>query len=273
MTQLRFLFPLALLVGAACADEPAPAFTTDGQGPEVTENVGRVVATLKTQEGAVLRFIDDSAPGDEPSIGVEIGNTFITPVTDAVLAQEPTALELYQALAPGQQAPAALRADHERTALALGRDVAPRQLSTFSLDSETFGYYDCANTVQWTNDFTGWAPVLDGQYIATNEQGVTTGYVGYAPKFYFDVCRPWTVSASDANYWVRVQRRASSASAWATVNANPDALSWQQRRWRYYRNTFTCSSYQYRLYVSSPAPNKYHRAARWADEWSCQIGS
>ena len=35
----------------------------------------------------------------------------------------------------------------------------------------------------------------DGEYIGKNESGYTTGYVGYTPKFYFDVCRPYDLVA------------------------------------------------------------------------------
>jgi hypothetical protein len=42
---------------------------------------------------------------------------------------------------------------------------------------------------------------------------------------------------------------------------------------RFYRNSFTCTSYQWRLYVNAPFGGAYYRGATWADQWSCQISS
>ena len=134
--------------------------------------------------------------------------------------------------------------------------------------------YDCHLTASWSNDFQAWAPVLDGEYIAgAAESGYTTGYVGYAPTFYFDVCRPADVVWAPNAYYTGVQRRTGSSGTWSTISTNTDALNYQFRRWRYYRTSLTCTSYQYQLVVmASPLANHYRRAARWADEWSCQIG-
>ncbi|MEZ4360795.1 MAG: hypothetical protein R3B48_11480 [Kofleriaceae bacterium] len=259
---------LACWTGCAADDAPdlATEFNADHGPFEAAPSVGEAVAQITTADGATLSFINEGEPGAEPSIGVEIASSSPTPVTDALLAQDPSALELYQAVAPGRRAPQALLTDHERAAS--GR--APRQLVAAALDGETRSYYPCDDTTSWRNSFTAWAPVLDGQYIATNESGLTYGYVGYAPKFYFDVCRPFDIVAGLGAYYTGVQRRASSAGTWATINTMTGALNIQQRRWRYYHNTPTCSSYQYRLVVSSGS-NRYHRAARWADEWSCQL--
>ncbi len=246
----------------------AEKFTADPGGDVAAAAPARVVASLKTVDGATVQFVDESEPGAEPSIGVEISNSLKTPVVDALLAQEPSALELYLALAPAGEAPSALVREH-----ALQGAAAPRQLAANQLDGESSGYFDCADSTGWQTAFQAWSPVLDGEFIGKNESGYTTGYVGYAPKFYFDVCRPYDLVAGLIPYYTGVQRRTSSTGTWTTINSNTDALDYQQRRWRYYRSTITCSSYQYRLVVSGTSTNRYHRGARWADEWSCQIGS
>jgi hypothetical protein len=55
------------------------------------------------------------------------------------------------------------------------------------------------------------------------------------------------------------------------VNGLTNVLSGANLRWRYYRSSFTCSSFQYRLYVDGFSTYTYRRAARWANEWSCMI--
>lgn len=242
-------------------------FHSEGDGAVDLAASPRVIATIKTADHATITFVDESGPGGAASVGIEITSSLKTPITDSLLDQSPTALELFQALSPaGSAAPAALLADH-----AASTSAAPRALVAAAVDGESSGYYDCAATGTWSAAFQAWAPVLDGQYIGFNENGYTTGYVGYAPKFYFDVCRPFDLAAGLVDYYTGVQRRTSSAGTWTTINSNTDALDFQQRRWRYFHSTNTCSSHQYRLVVSSPGPNRYHRAARWADEWSCSI--
>jgi hypothetical protein len=256
---------------AACATEDITPFTDEGTGPANTTTSGQVIATAKTSDGATLVFVNENAGDQAPSIGVEIANSTNTPMTDALLEQQPSALELYLAVVPGVTPPRALLRDHELWSAAHGEgSKAPRQLAIAAIDGEALIPYNCADSAAWTAAFMAWAPVLAGQYIATNESGYTTGYVGYAPKFYFDVCRPWDQVAGLIPYFTGVQRRSSSAAAWVTINANTNALNFQQRRWRYFHNTPTCSSFQYRLVVSSGS-GLYHRAARWANEWSCQI--
>jgi hypothetical protein len=275
--RIHGAFAAMALSLAACAgkdSDDAERFTSVGGGATTDDSAGaQVIATLKTADGASLQFINESAGEQEPSIGVEIANSTTTPMTDALLAQQPSALELYLALSPGAVAPRALLRDHELLSESLGdADAPPRRLVVSAFDSETVTTgYNCQNSAGWAADFQAWAPVLDGQYIAANESGYTTGYVGYAPKFYFDVCRPLDTIAGLGPYYTAVQRRSNSAAAWSTISNNTDALNFQQRRWRYYRNTFTCSSFQYRLVVSS-GTRLYHRAARWSDEFSCQIG-
>jgi len=269
-----------ILAALACSSSVAACATDEDATPETADVAAHVVARVETPEGASVIFVDESDPeqGGAPAIGVEILSSTTTPTTDALLAQDPTALELYLALAPAAQAaqaPRALVVDHELASAAAGRaDAAPRRLAVSAATGESVGPYDCADTVGWVNDFKAWAPVLDGEYIAgASEYGYTTGYVGYAPTFYFDVCRPADVVWALQPYYTGVQRRANSGDAWVTVSTNTDALDYQFRRWRYYRTSLTCSSYQYRLVVSSsPGQNHYRRAARWADEWSCQIG-
>ena len=250
---------------AACGTEPVAQEFNVEPGEAATVVEAKVVATVKTIDGAQVRFLDESG-GGEPSIGIEITNSLKTPITDSLLAQGPTALELYQAIAPKGQAPSALVQEHAHAS-----DRAPRQLVAAALDGESSGFYDCANTVAWKASFQAWSPVLDGEYTATSESGATTGYVGYAPRFYFDVCRPYDLAAGLVPYYTGVERRSSSSASWVKINSNSDALDYQERRWRYYHSSLTCSSFQYRLHVVGTGPNRYHRAARWADEWSCGV--
>ena len=271
----------ALAVSAAActtdAAAPAPAdFTSGGGGATAADSApARVVASVDTTDGARVVFVDENDGIGDPAIGIEISSSTTTPATDALLAQEPSALELYLAISPAAKAPRALVLDHEASRAAAGSPGAPpRRLVIATATGESVQPYDCSLTNNWINDFTAWAPVLDGQYIAgAAESGYTTGYVGYAPTFYFDVCRPADVVWAPNAYWTGVQRRTSSSGTWTTISSNTDALNFQFRRWRYYRTSLTCTSYQYQLVVqASPLANHYRRAARWADEWSCQAG-
>lgn len=272
---------LALAAGACASDGAgAPGAAADFAGSSVTDPVdpdalpSPIVAEVRTVDGARLIFHDEAEPGGEPAIAVEILSDTVTPVTDAVLAAEPSALELFLATAkPGATAPAALLRDHELLAAVGEATAEPRALAIATAVGETYGPYPCHDSRAWVSDFQSWAPVLDGQYIDTSETGLTYGYVGYAPKFYFDVCRPYDVISGSSTYTTMVQRRPSASYAWQTINTATDALDVNaERRWRYYRTSWTCSSYQYRLRVSSTLNFNYRRAARWADEWSCQIG-
>lgn len=242
-----------------------------------------VVAEIETVDGARVTFLDEGEADGEPVIGVEIVSATETPVTDGVLAQEPSALELYLALVPGAQAgaevPPALERDHERLA-AHSSDHArtPRRLVVPVPRSESVRIYDCDLASKWRKDFQSWSPSLDGERIETWESRDSTGYIGYAPKFYFDVCNPSSNppvgvvsprAQPRGTVAVRVQRRPGASYAWSTFNQQVYGLLNTDRRWRYYRNSSSCSSYQYRLVVNSTG--WYHRAARWSDEWSCQI--
>jgi hypothetical protein len=269
----------SVLAWTACAVDRGPASALvadffedefiDIEQVEAGSKPALVLAEIVAPDGASILFINEGEPGGEPAIGVEIVNATSTPFTDALLAQHPSALELFLATAAGAAPPAELVQDHERLA-ASSADYSrvPRTLLLLQAQEETSGYYDCANTHAWAADFGGWAPSLAGEYIQTSEQGYKTGYVGYAFKFYFDVCRPWNVGPT-YTYYTGVFRRAGANYEWVRINTKTDALDYQQRRWRYYRNTNTCSSYQYRLLVSS-GTGYYHRAARWSEEWSCQ---
>jgi hypothetical protein len=273
----------SLLAWTACAVDGGPAPSAPvaefSQGDlididhvEARSEPALVLAEILAPDGATLIFINEGEPGGEPVIGVEILSATSTPVTDGLLAQHPSALELFLATAAGAAAPGELVRDHERLAAgSADYSIAPRTLLVLQAQAETSGYYDCANTHAWAADFGGWAPTLAGEYIQTSEQGSKSGYVGYAYKFYFDVCRPWDV-APTYTYYTGVFRRPGSNYDWVRINSKTDALNYQQRRWRYYRNTLTCTSYQYQMRVSSGS-GYYHRAARWSEEWSCQRSS
>jgi len=271
-TSSTILAALAIAAAACASDADAPApVDVDSAGGASTPadqapDASRVVTSLDTADGARVIFVDE---GDGDAIGVEILSSTTTPATDALIEQTPSALELYMAIAPAGKAPLALVRDHARSSAA-----PPRHLAVAAATGETTGeYYNCADTTSWANDFKAWAPVLDGEYIASSaESGATTGYVSYSPTFYFDVCRPADLVYQPTDYWTSVQRRTSSSGTWSTISTNVNALDWQYRRWRYYRTSLTCSSYQYQLVVNSFTANQYRRAARWADPWSCQIG-
>jgi hypothetical protein len=274
--RLRVGLAALTLSLAACAvdDGPVTDFATASSADEPidpTTTAPPVVAELRTADGAHLIFINDGT-ADEPAIGVEILSDTTTPHTDAIFDHEPSALELFLAVAPDKPAPQELVREHARLAAGSTELAAePRVLAVASATGEGVVPYTCTNTQAWINDFSSWAPTLAGQYIQTNESGLTTGYVGYNPRFYFDICRPYDVVSHPSTYFTGVQRRLNASYGWLTINAQTGGLNYQMRRWRYYRNTFTCSSYEYRLLVSS-GQNRYHRAARWANPWSCQIG-
>jgi len=230
----------------------------------------RLVSRITTGEGATLEFLNENDPSDDPVISVKISSPASTPIVDALLSQHPSALELYLALRPGTAPPDALAREHRLLAAAdPAYSAEPRALTAASVaGSSVVESFSCANNYAgWLAAFNGWAPPLDGQYAGA-EIGATSRDVGYAPKFYFDVCR--TTNSAWA-YVVRTERRTNSGAAWSIYDdGSPLGLN---QRYRFYRNSFTCSSYQYRLYVNAPFGGAYYRGATWADEWSCQISS
>jgi hypothetical protein len=155
LVVLSALTGLAVLGnGCTTSDEESleARFNAPPEGAEAAA-APRVVTSIKTVDGAKVTFVDESEPGGEPSIGVEISNSLTTPITDALLDQEPTALELYQALAPaGQAAPAQLVREH-----ALISSAPPRQLTVAAVDGESSGFFDCANANSWSTAFQMWA--------------------------------------------------------------------------------------------------------------------
>jgi hypothetical protein len=255
-TALLRSVPLCALA-IACTDPAAP------EAPAAAETAGEAIATLETEDGARVTFID---VGD--AVAVEITNDLKTPATDRVLAEDPTPLELYLAISPAAKPPRALVDNH-----AASRGGEPRSLRIAMGTAEASGYYDCDDVAQWEADFDAWAPTLDGEYISPGwHNGLTTGYVGYAPNFYFDVCRPTTIVSGTSNAHVVAQRRSSAAAPWTTISTQGDtALDLQLRRWRFRLTSITCSSYQYQLSALTGI-HRHRRAARWSNEWSCQIG-
>lgn len=268
------LAALALLDGCVVTPE-----STERDDSEATSVPVAVVAEVETLDGARVIFINDGNDGEdgEDAIGVEIVSAIDTPRTDALLAQNPSALELFLALAPGARAPEELVRDHQRLAATSDEhDITPRALELSSA-FEASGAYDCSKAAKWKDDFNNWAPDLAGRYVESFKYGDTSGYVGHAPKFYFDVCsapspppkladepRPKRHGSS-----VTVQRRPGPGYSWSVINALGNALDQQQRRWRYYRNTSTCSIHEYRLVVKTH--NYHHRGSAWSDEWKCEI--
>lgn len=242
-----------------------------------------IVAEIAAPDGARLIFINEGEPGEEAVIGVEIVSAAHTPWTDAVLAQNPSALELFLAAAPGVEGPDELLRDHQRLAVSGEHAAAPRALEGLQATGETSSDYNCYSPEAWAGSFDEWAPELAGEYIEPNEYGNTIGYVGYASKFYFDVCSPYSppvparVGSSDVashtGFFIGVYRRAGSSYSWSLFNTdtNPfEEKGWG--RWRYYRNTNFCSSYQYRLVVDTAYPAyPYRRAARWSHQWPCEF--
>ena len=242
-------------------------FTAD-TGPAAVENAQpHVVAQVTTSEGAELTFYGEPAAGDDPVISVAIASTSATPTVDAVLAQNPSALELFVALAPGKAAPDELVREHRLLAQVDAAYAAePRRLAGASVvGSHAVDSFVCAgNYAGWLASFTAWAPPLDGSYTGL-DSGASSGYVGYAPKFYFDVCR---TTSSIFAYAVRTERRSNSGAAWSVFDdGSPLGVN---QRYRFFRNSFTCSSFQYRLFVE-PVGGSYYRGATWAKEWSCVI--
>lgn len=254
---------------AACgASGGAPAdFLADTGGDAVTQDPPRMVARLTTGEGATVTFFNERAVADDPVISIAIASPEATPVIDALLAQKPSALELYRALVPSKAAPDELVREHRLLAEVDGAyALEPRALKAAGVAGTSVTEpFTCGSFTSWKAAFDAWAPPLDGQYAAT-EGASTTGYVGYAPKFYFDVCR--TTSSMWA-WGVRTDRRSNSSAAWSVFDDGSPLGA--NHRYRFFRNTFTCSSFQYRLFVNAVFGGSYYRGATWADEWSCQI--
>jgi hypothetical protein len=253
-------------VGCAAEDAAPVDFHADTGGEATAAPVeARVVAEFTTKEGATLTFMNENDAAADPVISVEIASPASTPTVDALLAQQPSALELYLALQPQTAAPDELVREHRLLAAADASVSAEPRVLTTNVPSSIVESFNCTGgEAGWQAAFLAWAPPLDDQYHDP-DTGTTTGYVGYAPKFYFDVCR---TTSSPFGYAVRTERRSNSGAAWAVFNdGSPLGVN---QRYRFYRNTFTCSSFQYRLYVN-PVGGSYFRGATWADEWSCQI--
>lgn len=267
---IRKFCPLAVIAmaSAACATDATGADGFDADtGPAATEVVHpRVVGQFTTDEHAHLTFYAESDAAGAPMISIEIESPARTPVLDAVLAQQPSALELFTALQPALRAPDELVREHQLLAQGDAMYSAePRALVTASVAAS-----NAVEDFRCVDNYAGWLatlpPALDGSYAAI-DTGTTTGYVGYAPRFYFDVCR---VSSSMFAYVVQTQRRSNSLAAWATFNSAALGLN---QRYRFVHNSLSfCDSFQWRLYVN-PVGGSYFRGASWATEKSCAITS
>ncbi|HZJ66882.1 MAG TPA: hypothetical protein VFD36_25420 [Kofleriaceae bacterium] len=276
MTACQRRGSLALMLAASLAacgtsatgTATGPAdFTADTGGDATTVDAPRIVSRITTGEGATVTFFNERDVADDPVISIAIASPDATPVMDALLAQRPSALELYRALQPAKAAPDELVREHRLLAqVDSAYDPEPRALTAASVaGSNGTEPFACGSFSHWKSAFDAWAPPLDGQYAAT-EGASTSGYVGYAPKFYFDVCRTTT---SMWAWVVHTERRTSSAAAWSVFDDGSPLGG--NERYRFFRNSFTCSSYQYRLFVNVVFGGSYYRGATWADEFSCQI--
>jgi len=265
--------PLALVLAvsaAACgttASGPADFLADTGGDATGPAAAPRIVSRITTGEGATVTFFNERALAEDPVISIAISSPDATPVMDALLAQQPSALELYHALQPAKAAPDELVREHRLLAeIDSAYAPEPRTLTAASVaGSSVTEPFACGSFSHWKSAFDAWAPPLDGQYAAT-ENASTSGYVGYAPKFYFDVCR---ITTSMWAWGVRTDRRSNSAAAWSVFD-DGSPLGGNQR-YRFFRNSFTCSSFQYRLFVNVVFGGSYYRGATWADEFSCQI--
>lgn len=271
-----FIAAIAAATIGCSAEDTGPIDFLSDTGGEATGAPAelRLVSRITTGEGATIEFLNENDPSDDPVISVKISSPASTPIIDALLAQQPSALELHLALRPGTEPPAELVREHRLLAAADPAYAAePRALTAASVaGSNIVENFTCRNNYTgWRAAFNGWAPPLDGKYTTpspTPEFGLTTGYVGYAPKFYFDVCR------TDTNglfaIAAQTQRRTNAVAAWAVHDG---AALGPNQRYRFFRNSYTCTSYQWRLYVAAPLGGTYYRGATWADQWSCQISS
>lgn len=256
---------LAILV-PACVTEDARSVSPDpGVGDPAAPP--HVVTRITTDERAQLTFYNERAAGDDPVISVEISSPESTPVIDALLAQQPSALELFAALQPNRAAPDELVREHRLlAAVDAGYAATPRALIAASaVGSNVVEPFSCAgNFLGWQAAFLAWTPALDSETTGAIA-GASSLNVDYSPKFYFDVCR---TTNSGFAYVVRTDRRSSPSGAWNVFDdGSPLALN---QRYRFFRNTFTCSSFQYRLFVD-PVGGSYFRGAAWDDAWSCTI--
>lgn len=262
----------AATIGCGAEDTGPIDFLSDTGGVATGAPAApRLVSQITTGEGAILEFLNENDPSEDPVISVKISSPASTPIVDALLSQHPSALELHLALQPGTDPPAELVREHRLLAAAdPAYSAEPRALTAASVaGSNIVENFNCANYNGWLAAFNVWAPPLDGHYVGpeSGEFGVTTGYVGYAPKFYFDVCRPNSVP--EYAYVVRTERRTNSGAPWSIYDDGTPLGP--NKRYRFYRSSFTCTSYQYRLYVVAPFNGAYYLGATWADEWSCQI--
>lgn len=271
---------LALCAGCVAPEpgepiEPEPAFVGGEPGlaqvEEATPGViqqALIVARIITGEGATVTFLKEREATDVPVISIAISSPESTPVIDALLAQQPSALELYRALRPDKAAPDELVREHRLLAqVDTAYTSEPRALSTAG--SNITENFICGSFAAWSEAFIDWVPPLPGINIST--QGIaTTVYVGYAPKFYFDVCR---TTSSTVSFVVRTERRSNPGAPWTLFDDGSPLF--QNQRYRFFQNNWQtgCSSFQYRLYVNPVGGGSYYRGATWADERPCRLTS
>jgi hypothetical protein len=259
---------LAASVAACGTTDPATVdFSADTGGDATAVAKPRIVTRITTDEGATVTFYNERELAEDPVISIAISSPEATPVMDALLAQQPSALELHRALQPARPAPDELVREHSLLAeVDSAYALEPRALVAASVaGSNATEPFNCGTFSNWKSAFDAWIPALPGYYAAT-EGASTTGYVGYNPKFYFDVCR---ITVSPWAWGVRTDRRTNSAAAWAVFDDGSPLGA--NQRYRFFRNTFTCSSFQYRLFVNVVFGGSYYRGAAWSNEFSCQI--
>jgi hypothetical protein len=261
---------LAASVAACGASDPdAVDFSADTGGDATGAATPRIVTKITTDEGATVTFFNERDLADDPVISIAIASPDTTPVMDALLAQQPSALELYRALQPAKAAPDELVREHRLIAQAdSSYALEPRALVAASVaGSNVTEPFTCGSFAHWKAAFDAWIPALPGYYTAT-EGASTSGYVGYNPRFYFDVCR---LTVSQWAWGVHTDRRTNSGAAWSVFNDGSPLGA--NQRYRFFRNTFTCSSFQYRLFVNVVFGGSYYRGAAWSAENSCEITS
>src|SRR5678815_1925746 len=104
---------LAACGTSATGTATGPAdFTADTGGDATTVDAPRIVSRITTGEGATVTFFNERDLADDPVISIAITSPDATPVMDALLAQRPSALELYRALQPAKAAPDELVREH-----------------------------------------------------------------------------------------------------------------------------------------------------------------
>jgi hypothetical protein len=204
------------LAGAMLALTGCAADLDTGDAPaerEMVEYSPDIIAQIKTDSGVQLTFTAEYESGDgsgDPVVAItELVPASAPSYLDYLREQQATSLESFLALSPeGTEAPARLRAAHEREAIELGRSAEVREVSLASVTmSATYDSATCDSYAAFTNSVSSWIAELTGSstnhhsLIFQNGGNVTAAMCNYDSNRvdykYAQFCYEVTVQGSD----------------------------------------------------------------------------